>query len=77
MAPVRIVPAFDKIKDRKRGFALILEPMPNEQLALKRRVEALAHRIIEAITNGAHRRLDAGFAATPAKRDRRVLAALV
>ena len=74
---MRIVPALDKVKDREAGFVLILEPTRNEQLAFQRCIEALAHRVIEAIADGTRRRPDAGFLATPAKCNRRVLATLV
>ena len=74
---MRIVPTLDEVEDRERGFALILKPTRNEQLAFQRCIEALAHRVIEAIANGAHRWPDAGFLATLAKCYRRVLAALV
>ena len=71
---MRIVPALDEVEDREPGFALILEPARNEQLAFQRCIEALAHRVVEAITDRAHRRPNPGFLATLAKCDRRVLA---
>ena len=77
MTPVRVVPAVDELEDRERGFAVALEPMRNEQLALENGVEALAHRIVVAVANRAHRWTNAGFLATAPERDRRVLTALV
>ena len=64
---MRIVPALDKVKDREASFVLIFEPTSYEQLAFQRRIEALAHRVIEAIADRAHGRPDAGFLATLAK----------
>ena len=77
MPAMRVVPALDEIEHNGRGFALILESMEREQLALQRCVEALAHRIVVAIANGSHRRSNALALAALAKGDRRVLAALV
>lgn len=31
---MRVVPSFDEVEDRERGFTLRFEPMPIEQLAL-------------------------------------------
>src|SRR5665213_2000523 len=77
MPAMRVVPALDEIEHNGRGFALILESMEREQLALQRRVETLAHRIVVAIANGSHRRSNALALAALAKGDRRVLAALI
>ena len=74
---MQIVPALDEVKDREPGFVLILEPTRNEQLAFQRCIEALAHCVIKAIADRAHRWPDAGFFATLAKCNRRVLATLV
>lgn len=74
---MRIVPAFDKIEDRQRRFVLILEPTCGEQLAFQRRIETLAHRVIETVANRSHRWLDSGFVTPFAKGDRCVLTSLV
>lgn len=77
MPAVRIVPPFNEIEDLCAGVALILEAMKREQLAFERGVEALAHRIIVAITNGSHRRSNPRFLAVLAERDRSILASSV
>ena len=74
---MRVVKTFDEVKYRKRGLPLILEAMLDEQFALERSVEAFAHRVVVAITNGAHRRPYAGFGAALPERNRGILAALV
>ena len=46
-----VVPAFDELEARNAGFCPGLELPAVEQLALKGREEALAHRVIATITN--------------------------
>jgi hypothetical protein len=46
MATPRVVPAFDEIEDRETGLHLRLEAMPVQELALERREEAFAVRVI-------------------------------
>ena len=77
MSAAWIVPAFDELEDGERGFALRLEAMLHEQLALERCVEALAHRIVVAVANGSHRRPYAAFTAALTERNRGVLATLI
>ncbi len=69
--------ALDEIEDSKSCFALALGAMLNEQLALENSVEALAHRVVIAITDRPHRRPHASFFAAVAERDRRILATLI
>lgn len=61
MPPARIIPAFDEPKDRDLGFAAVLKAMFDEQFALERRVETLAHGKVVAVSDGSHRRPDAGI----------------
>ncbi len=74
---MRIVKALDEVEDCKSRLARILEAVLNEQFALKRSVETLAHRIIVTISDGTHRRSNTGFAAAVAERNGCILAALV
>jgi hypothetical protein len=74
---MRIIPALNELEDGESCFALSLEAMLDEQLALERRVEALAHRIVVAVANRTHRRTDTRFATALAEGDRGVLAALI
>ena len=48
-----------------------------EQLAFERRKEALAHGVVEAVADRAHRRTNADLLAAQAERNRRTLRALV
>ena len=73
----RVVEALDEVEDCEFGFGGCTESRAVEKLALERRKEALAHGIVVAVTNGAHRRTNAVFATPPTKLDRRVLAALI
>ena len=77
MATPRVVPAFDEIEDREPGLHLRPEPMPVQELALERREEAFAERVVVGIPDTAHRRPDPGLGTALAEGDRRVLATLV
>src|SRR5262245_55408623 len=77
MTTPRVVPAFDEIEDGEARFDLRAERMPIEELALERREEALAPRVVVRVTDAAHRRADARLRAALAEGNRRVLAALV
>jgi len=61
VAAMWIVPAFNEVEDRERGFPLRLKSVACEKLAFESRIEALAHRVIVAVANRSHRRRDAGF----------------
>jgi len=74
---MRVVPALDEVEDGESRFALSLEPMLHEQLALERRVKAFAHRVVVAISDRSHRRKDSRFFAALAERNGRILRALV
>src|SRR5713101_3780777 len=77
MAAMGVVPAFDELEDRHAGLALGFEAAAVEQFAFECGKETLAHRVIEAIADGAHRGPYTGLAATLAKGERSVLATLV
>src|ERR1700722_5145059 len=77
MPAMRVVPAFDELEHRDFGVSAGREAPTDEQLALKRSVEALAHRVVVAIPNRTHRRPDACFPTTLPEGDRRVLRSLV
>ena len=73
MTAMGIVPAFDELEDCHAGLDLGFEAAAVEQFAFERGKEALAHRVIEAIADGAHRGSHAGLAAALAEGDRSVL----
>ena len=47
---MRIVPALDEVEDRQARLAVGGEALPVEELALERREEALAQRIVIGVT---------------------------
>src|ERR1700738_4433505 len=71
------VPAFDKLEDCHAGLDLGFEAAAVEQFTFERGEETLAHRVIEAIADRAHRGPHAGLAAALAEGERSVLATLV
>src|SRR5262249_39001971 len=73
VAPSPIVEAFDEGEDRRACLASVPESASSEQLALKRREEALAHGIIVGVSDRAHRGAHACLSAALPERDRRVL----
>ena len=77
MAPVRVVPALDEVEDRDARLIVVTETSSIEQLAFQRGEEALAHRVVIAITARAHRRSDSGMATPYPELDRGVLAAVI
>src|SRR5713101_8642978 len=77
MAAMGVVPALDELKHGHARFDLGFEAAAVEQFAFERGKEALAHRVIEAIADRAHRGSHAGLAAALAEGDRSVLATLV
>jgi hypothetical protein len=72
-----IVPTFDEFKHGLACFWLVVEGTAIEQFAFQGSEEALAEGIIETIADRAHRRADSGCATALAKRQGRVLAALI
>lgn len=74
---MRIVPAFDELKDSQACFGLCVEGMAIEQLTFESSKEALAEGIVITIADGAHGGADSSFPAALAKGQRGVLAALV
>src|SRR6266545_5556697 len=75
VAPARIVPTLDEVKDRPAGLGLGGEPLAIEQLALEGREEALAQRVVVGVAHRANRGADARRSTPAADGDRRVLAA--
>src|SRR5216683_3299760 len=73
MAAMGVVPAFDELEDRHAGLALGFEAAAVEQFTFERGEETLAHRVIEAIADRAHRGSHAGLAAALAEGERSVL----
>ena len=73
MAAVRIVPTLDEFEDGHARFYLGFEAAAVEQFAFECGKETLAHRVIEAIADGAHRGPHARLAATLAEGERSVL----
>src|SRR5229473_849233 len=77
MTAMGVVPAFDELEDGHARFYLGFEAAAVEQFTFERGEETLAHRVIEAIADRAHRGPHAGLAATLAEGERSVLATLV
>ncbi len=48
MSAMWIVPAFNEVEDRKRGFSLRLKSLLCEKLALECSVKAFAHRVVRS-----------------------------
>src|ERR1700737_3979130 len=74
---MRVVPSFDELEDCHASFDLGFETAAVEQFTFERGKETLAHRVIEAIADRAHRGPHARLAAALAEGERSVLAALV
>src|SRR5712671_2913909 len=77
MAAMRIVPTLDEFEDGHARFYLGFEAAAVEQFTFESGEETLAHRVIEAIADRAHRGPHTGLAAALAEGDRSVLATLV
>src|SRR5712691_8386395 len=73
MAAMEVVPALDELKHGHARFALGFEAAAVEQFAFERGEETLAHCVIEAIADRAHRGPQARLAATLAEGERSVL----
>lgn len=73
---MRVVPTLDKFKHGKLRLGVCAERMAINELAFERREEALTHRVVEAVADGAHGRAHAGLFAAHSKRDRGVLSGL-
>ncbi len=73
MAAMGVVPAFDELEDCHAGLGLGFEAAAVEQFTFERGEETLAHRVIEAIADRAHRGSHAGLAAALAEGERSVL----
>ncbi len=76
MASVRVVPALDELEDRELRLGMGAEGAAIDEFAFKRRKEALAHRIIVAITHRAHGGSDTGLLTALSEGDRAVLRTL-
>jgi hypothetical protein len=68
-----VIPALDELEHRHARVGLGVETAAVEQLAFKRSEKALAHRIVEAITDRTHRRPHPRLPAAHPEGDRRVL----
>lgn len=53
---MRVVPAFDEVEERELSLGMSAERAALDELGLKRREEALAHRVVVAVADGAERR---------------------
>ncbi len=73
MTAMGVVPAFDEFEDGHARFYLGFEAAAVEQFTFERGEETLAHRVIEAIADRAHRGPHAGLAAALAEGERSVL----
>src|SRR5450759_5311215 len=70
---MRVIPPFNEVEDRHAGLDLGLETTPVKQLAFERGEKALAHGVVETISDGTHGRSHPGLVAALAKRERGVL----
>src|ERR1700688_522659 len=77
VAAMGIVPAFDKVEDCHARFDLSFEAAAVEQFAFERGEKTLAHRVIEAIADRAHRGPHAGLLTTFTEGERSILAAMI
>ena len=73
MTAMGVVPTLDEFEDGHARFYLGFEAVAVEQFTFERGEETLAHRVIEAIADGAHRGPYTGLAATLAEGERSVL----
>jgi hypothetical protein len=74
---MRIVPAFDELKNDRTGFSRGVKGCAVQQLALQRGEEAFTQGIVKTIANRAHRGADASFPAAAAKGQGGVLATVI
>ena len=72
-----VIPAFDELEHRPTRLFLRAEGATVQQFTLQCGEEALAQRIVVAVSNRSHRRPDTRFPAAIAEGDRGVLAALI
>src|SRR3954454_2114177 len=77
MASVLVVPAFDECEDCRFRFGEEPEAESVSQLALERGEEALAERIVIAVSDRSHRREHSLLSATASELDRCVLTTLI
>src|SRR5208283_2048966 len=75
VAAMGVVPALDELEQRHARRGLSVETAAVEQLAFERGEKALAHGIVEAITDRAHRGSHASLPAAHSEGDRRLLCA--
>lgn len=74
---MNVVPTFDEVKNRGARFVPVRKLSTREKLTLERRVEALRHRVVVAITYCTHRNANAKLIASNLEVNRRVLRTLV
>ena len=72
-----VVPPLDEVEKGVPRMLLVREGRAIDQLTFESGKEALAHRVVIAVTDRAHRRPDTRLSASPAELDRGVLATLV
>src|SRR3989338_962291 len=72
-----IVEAFHELENRDSGFGLGVESAAVQEFAFEGGEKALAHGVIEAVSDRTHRRANSGLPAPLAEGDRGVLASLV
>jgi len=74
---MRIVPAFDELKNNWARLSWCTEACAVEQFTFEGGEEAFTHGIVKTITDRAHGRADAGFAAAATKGQGSVLASMI
>ena len=74
---MRVVPALQKLKHGCLCLGFGAKGEALEQLALERRKEALAHRVVITVTHGTHRRFHPGRFTTRSEGHRGVLRSLI
>ena len=72
-----VVPGLDEVEDGHAGLGLITEALPLDELGLEGREEALAHRVVVGVADGAHRGPDTSLFAPQPEGNGCVLRALV
>src|SRR5450631_1237385 len=77
MAPMRVIPTFDPLKNSHLRFGLAFESTAVQYLPLERSEKALRHRVVVGIADRSHRGHDTGLAAALAEGVARVLTATI
>ena len=77
MSAARVVPALDPGEEGRARLGLALPASAVDQLAFQAGEEALGHRVVVVVADGAHRRVHAHLLAAATEGNAGVLAALV